>query len=41
MVIALAVATNIPVSEWLKEGDEAIATAVEILREQAEEAESG
>lgn len=41
MVIELAVATHIPVSEWLELGDEAIATAVEILQEQAEQAESG
>jgi hypothetical protein len=41
MVVALAVATHISVEQWLKEGDEAIATAIEILQEQAEEAESG
>lgn len=39
MMIALAIATQIPVQAWADLGDEAIATAIEILHERNREIE--
>lgn len=36
-LIALAISTNIPMSEWEAYGDRAIETAWELLEEQADE----
>lgn len=38
--MSLALATHIPVSEWLAAGDEAVATALELLEEQRRQIEA-
>lgn len=38
--MALAIATHIPIGDWLAAGDTAIATAFEILEKQAAELEA-
>jgi hypothetical protein len=40
-VIALAIATRIPMSEWVEWGDRAIVTAYELLEEAKEASDRG